>query len=87
ATKLAVVLVVYWQITAKKWSLLVSHKQRATFYLNGFGRWNHHGRKWDKTVVSNDDLLQRETRIRSHEPTATGMEEPAQKQMTDSNPA
>ncbi|KAM7366857.1 hypothetical protein PAMP_014799 [Pampus punctatissimus] len=35
ATKAVVSLVVYSQITAKRLSLLVSHKQRAAFYLNG----------------------------------------------------
>lgn len=38
-------LVVYSQITAKRLSLLVSHKQRAAFYLNGFGGRHRHGGK------------------------------------------
>lgn len=46
ANKAAVMfLVVCSQISAKRLSLLVSHKQRAAFYPNGFGGRHHHGRK------------------------------------------
>lgn len=38
-------LVVCSQISARRFSLLISHKQRTAFYPNGFGKWHHHGRK------------------------------------------
>lgn len=38
-------LVVCSQISAKRLSLLVSHKQRAAFYPNGFRGRHHHGGK------------------------------------------
>lgn len=38
-------LVVCSQISAKSFSLLISHKQRTAFYPNGFGKGHHHGRQ------------------------------------------
>lgn len=54
-------LVVYWQTTAKRWFLLVSHKQREAFCLNGFGGRNNHGKqvimltvlKWESFIIQN----------------------------------